>query len=75
MWNLIPGNKAIGLRAVNLLPETKFHIQKYDGFENRSIEKPSLGSSTDTNLGHQMTMKFKKNTCFEIYVFLNWISL
>ena len=37
-------------------PETKFHIQRYDGLEN--IEKRSralkvtLGSSTDPNLGH-----------------------
>ena len=43
-----------GNRALSA--ETKFHIQKYDGSEN--VEKPSralevaLGSSTDTNLGH-----------------------
>jgi hypothetical protein len=42
-------------------PETKFHIQKYNGSEN--IENPSpplevtLGSSTDTNLGHNHTKK------------------
>jgi hypothetical protein len=39
-----------------LSAETKFHIQKYDGLEN--VKNPSralevtLGSSTDTNLGH-----------------------
>jgi hypothetical protein len=51
-------------RAVSA--ETKFHIQKYGGLEN--IEKPSralqvtLGSSTDTNLGHNHCTISKK--CF-----------
>jgi hypothetical protein len=43
------------------IPKTKFHIlvQKYDGLEN--MEGPgralvaTLGSSTDTNLGHNHT--------------------
>ena len=47
-----------------LSAQTKFHIQKYDGLEN--VEKPSpalelaLGSSTNTNLGHNHT-KILKN--------------
>jgi hypothetical protein len=55
MWNFVAGNKAHWA----LFPETKFHIQKYDGLEN--IGKPSralevtLGLSTDTNLGHNHT--------------------
>jgi hypothetical protein len=50
--------------ALALFPETKFQIQKYDGLEN--IEKRSralevtLGSSTDTNLGHNHS-KIQKN--------------
>ena len=35
MCNFVSGNK----ENRNLLPETKFHIQKYDGLEN--IKKPS----------------------------------
>ena len=60
MCNFVSGDKA----KLALSPETKFHIQKYDGLEN--IEKPSpalevtLGSSTDTNLGHNHT-KILKN--------------
>ena len=52
MWNFVGGNEANGA----LFPRTKFYIQKYDGLEK--IENPSralevtLGSSTDTNLGH-----------------------
>ena len=55
MCNFVAADKAI--RALSA--ETKFHIQKYDGLEN--IENPSralevtLGSSTDTNLGHNHT--------------------
>jgi hypothetical protein len=43
------------------IPQTKLHIQKYERLEN--IENPScalevtLGSSTDTNLGHNHTKK------------------
>ena len=55
LWNFVFADK-----ANSVLPsETKFHIQKYDGFEN--IENPSppleviLGSSTDTNLGNNHT--------------------
>ena len=52
MSNFVSGDKA----KWALLPQTKFHMQKYDGLEN--IEKPSrafevtLGLSTDANLGH-----------------------
>ena len=55
MCTFVLGNKA----ESGLFPETKLHVQKYDGLEN--IEKPSralevtLGSSTDTNLGHNYT--------------------
>ena len=55
MRNFVSSNKAN--RA--LVPETKLHIQKYDGLEN--MDKPSralevtLGSSIDTNLGHKHT--------------------
>ena len=44
---------------MSFIPQTKFHIQKYDGLEN--IEKQSralevtLGSSTNTNLAHNHT--------------------
>ena len=47
------------IKLIELYPEAKFHIQKYDGLEN--IEKRghalevTLGSSTDTNLGHNHT--------------------
>ena len=51
-----------GIRLIELyFPETNFHIQKYDGSENSTIEKRSpalevtLGSSTDTNSGHNHT--------------------
>ena len=55
-----------------LFQETKFHIQKYDRLEN--IEKRSralkvtLGSSTDTNLGHNHT-KIKKKRMGELKYF------
>jgi hypothetical protein len=55
MWNFVLADKANRV----LSAETKFHIQKYDGLEN--IEKPirvfevTLGSSTNTNLGHNHT--------------------
>ena len=55
MWKFVSSDKANWA----LSAETKFHIQKYDGLEN--IENPSpalevtLGSSTDTNLGHNHT--------------------
>ena len=48
--------KLIELLSLALSAEKKLHIQKYDGLKN--IENPSralevsLGSSTDTNLGH-----------------------
>ena len=36
--------------------KTNFHIQKYDGLENTENPSPpmevNLGSSADTNLGH-----------------------
>ena len=45
MWNFVSVNKAY-----------KFHIQKYDGFDNIENRSPplevTLGSSTNTNLGH-----------------------
>ena len=50
---------------MRFIPETKFYIQKYHGLED--IEKRSraleitLGSSTDTNVGHNYN-KFK-NIC------------
>ena len=55
MWKFVSVNKA----NLALFAETKFHIQKYDGYENieirrRALEAP-LGSSTDTNLGHNHT--------------------
>ena len=60
------------------MPETKFHIQKYDGLED--IEKPSralevtLGSSTDTNLGHNHRKIYKNILIIvEIWVFSNRI--
>ena len=55
------------------------HIQKYDGFEN--IEKPgrawevTLGSSTDTNIGHNHTKntgvfsKIKKSVFLPVFSF------
>jgi hypothetical protein len=54
MWKFVSSDKA----NRDLSAETNFHIQKYDGLENTSIENPSrgmqvtLGSSTDPNLGH-----------------------
>jgi hypothetical protein len=58
MWNFVSADKAD-------TGETKFYIQKYDGLENIEIRSPplevpplevpplvTLGSSTDTNLGH-----------------------
>ena len=55
MWNFVFGNKS----NTALFPETKFHIQKYDGLENIEKRSPALevtlGSSTDTNLGHNHT--------------------
>ena len=55
MRNFVSGNKAN--RA--LVPETKLHIQKYDGLENIEIRsrelEVTLGSSTNTNLVHNHT--------------------
>ena len=55
MWNFVSGNNANWA----LFPETKFHIQKYDGLENIEKRSPALevtlGSSTDTNLGYNHT--------------------
>ena len=70
MWNFVSGNKAH--RAVDLFPETKFHIRKYDGIENIEKRSPplevTLGSSTDTNLGPNHTKsKTKKKCMVEIY--------
>jgi hypothetical protein len=56
MWNFVSANKAKW--ALLISPETNYHIQKYDGFENawypekriRALEV-TLGSSTDINLG------------------------
>ena len=52
------------------------HIQKYDGFENIEIRSRALGvtlgSSTDTNLGHNQTKNFKKRVG-QILVFSNRI--
>ena len=54
--SLCKTNYATLLLCGTLFPETKLHIQKYDGLEK--IEKPSralevtLGSSTDPNSGH-----------------------
>ena len=62
MCNFVPGDKA----KWALSPETKFHIQKYDGLENIEKRSPPLevtmGSSTETNLGHIriITEKIKK---------------
>ena len=55
MWNFVWADKD----EWALSAQTKFHIKKYDGLEN--IEKlirvleVTLGSSTDTNLGHNQT--------------------
>jgi hypothetical protein len=55
MCNFVPGNKANWA----LLPETKLHIQKYDGLENMEIRsralEVTLGSSINTNLVHNHT--------------------
>ena len=62
MCNFVPADKAN--RALSA--KTKLHIQNcktYDGLENienssRALEV-TLSSSTDTNLGHNHTKKFK----------------
>ena len=45
--------------TIEISAETKFHVQKYDGLENIEKRSPplevTLGSSTDTNLGHDHT--------------------
>ena len=52
-----------------LTPETKLHIQKYG--ESEHIEKQSstlevaLGSSTDTNLGHNHNLGISKSDFLE----------
>ena len=60
MRKFVSGNKA----QLDLFPKTKFHIQKYDGLENIEKRSPALevtlGSSTDTNLGHNHTKQTKK---------------
>ena len=55
MCNFVSGNTA----NCALFPETKLHIQKYDGLENMGGPSRGLdvtrGSCTDTNLGHNHT--------------------
>jgi hypothetical protein len=57
MWNFVSADKAN--RAIDLSAETRFHIQKYDGSENIEIRshalEVTLGSSIDTNSGHNHT--------------------
>ena len=52
------------IKLIELYPETKFHMQKYDGLENiknRIIAlEVTLVSSTDANLGHNHR-KFKNS--------------
>ena len=60
MCNFVSADKA----HLALSAQTKFHIQKYDGLENIEKRSPALevtlGSSTDTNLGHNHTKILKK---------------
>ena len=66
MWNFVFADKA----DLALSAETNFHIQKYDGLENIEKRSPALevtlGSSTDTNLGHNHTKIIYKKKRGEI---------
>jgi hypothetical protein len=61
MCNFVCDNKARSI--LDLFPETKLHIQKYDGLGDIEIRgralEVTLGSSTDMNLGHNHTKIYK----------------